>query len=463
MDSSRKATKFPRPTPTSEFQPVHARISCVSQKRRDEAAGEAPVAHPMTSAEREEKKAELPSGAKAPDTPTRSETQSEGPKGRSAMRSVALDLGNKISYCEVSGGEVVRRATVRELSQLVRWLGPQTAPAKVAIEACREAWFVEARLREWGQQPIVVDTTRCRQLGIGQHKRKTDRIDAEVLARATERGTLPVAHVLSPHRQALRLQLSVRRALVETRAQYITTIRGLARAQGFRIPKCCSEDFLRAVQRVQLNECTRELIAPLAAMIGELEKGIIETENKLEFLCAQEPTVMRLRTVPGVGTIISAAFVSVVDDAKRFQTAHQVESYLGVVPSENTSVHRRLGAVTKHGNSYLRSLLVQAAWTILRRRDPQDPLCRWGQAVAARRGKRIAIVALSRRLVGVLWAMWRDGTVYEKGRLGLASAGGLQLQAQSLQVQAAEMARAARKRPSSSKLLASARLRGGAN
>ncbi|XXX77702.1 hypothetical protein WMF30_02850 [Sorangium sp. So ce134] len=89
----------------------------------------------------------------------------------------------------------------------------------MAIEACREAWAAHDKLRDWGHDVPVVDTTRARQLGIGQHGRKNDRLDAEALARADERGGIPLAHALSPHRRAIRHQLAVRRALVETRAQ----------------------------------------------------------------------------------------------------------------------------------------------------------------------------------------------------------------------------------------------------
>ena len=181
----------------------------------------------------------LPSGAKAPDTPTRSEAQmTSGVEGRTTMRSVALDLGRKISFCEVANDEVTSRATARSINELERQLGPETAPARVAFEACREGWFIDRRLREWGHEPLMVDTTRCRQLGIGQHRRKTDRIDAEVLARAVERGMIPLAHVLSPARQQLRMQLGVRRALVKTRAGYVASIRSVARAHGKSLPSC---------------------------------------------------------------------------------------------------------------------------------------------------------------------------------------------------------------------------------
>ena len=160
------------------------------------------------------------------------------------MRTVALDLGKKvIAYCEVADGEVVQRAMVGSLGSLEPLLGAGQPAARVAIEACREAWFFHRQLSEWGNEVLLVDTTRSKQLGIGQHRRKNDRIDAEVLARALARGGIPLAHVLSPHRQELRRQLSVRRALVETRTQYVTTMRGITREHGVSLPSCDAQDF----------------------------------------------------------------------------------------------------------------------------------------------------------------------------------------------------------------------------
>jgi transposase len=353
-------------------------------------------------------------------------------------RVVGLDLGAKISYCEVKDSRVVERATVEGIAGLARLLGPNTPSARVAFEACREAWLVHDQLRAWGHEPLMIDTTRARALGIGQHKRKTDRVDAETIARALEVGRIPLAHVLSPHRRELRRQLGVRRALVESRAQFITTVRGLVREQGQRLPDCRPENFLAHLRASKLDEATRALVAPLATVLEHLTPQIDETERKLEQLCAKEPVIQRLSTRPGVGLIVAASFVSVVDEAKRFHDAHEVEAYLGLVPSENTSGTRRLGAITKQGNSYLRALLTQAAHSVLRLRA-DDPLKRWGQSVEERRGYKVAVIAVARRLVGVLWAMWRDGTVYDPTKLGNASARGLSSHADALHEQAREM------------------------
>lgn len=363
------------------------------------------------------------------------------------MRSVALDLGvKKIAYCEVANGVVIDRATVTSLAALESRLGPKTPPARVAIEACRESWFVHAKLTEWGNEALLVDTTRSREMGIGRHRRKNDRIDAEVMAKKVESGGIPLAHLLSPQRQLLRRCINVRRALVETRAQYITTIRGLVTEQGRSVRNCDTDHFLVHLGKATLTDEIRSSIQPLVATLEQLDKQLEDVHRRLDQLCAEEPVVAQLATTPGVGAIVAASFVSVIDDAHRFRTAHQVESYLGLVPSEDSSGgNRRLGGISKHGNSYLRALLVQAAWSILRQPDPSDPLRAWGQDVARRRGKRIAVVALARRLAGVLWAMWRDGTVYDLELVARSGARGLRRNAQHIEFRAAALERTAKK------------------
>jgi transposase len=361
------------------------------------------------------------------------------------MRSVALDLGTKkIAYCEVREGKVIDRTTVGSLWSLEPMLGSQAEPARVAIEACREAWFVHAKLTEWGNEVLLVDTSRSRQMGIGHHSRKNDRIDAELMALKVESGGIPLAHVLSPGRQELRRQVGVRRTLVETRAQYVTTIRGLARECGCALRSCDTEQFVGNVRKAVLRADVRKTIEPLVAVLDPLEVQLADVEVRLEKLCAAEPVVALLTTTPGVGSIVAASFVSVIDDARRFHSAHEVESYLGLVPSEDTTGGKRhLGAISKHGNSYLRALLVQAAWVILRQPARTDPLQRWALVIAERRRKPIAVVALARRLAGVLWAMWRDGTVYDPELVARTGARGLRKAAQSIAFQAAALERAA--------------------
>ncbi len=371
------------------------------------------------------------------------------------MRNIGLDLGaKKISFCEVQDGKVVARRTVSSLAGLDDVLGVDAPKARVAIEACREAWHVHDELVRSGHEVKLVDTTRVKKLGIGQHGRKTDRIDAEVLARALESGHIPEAHVLSPHRRSLRTHMMVRRGLIEMRTQTVTTIRGIVRASGQRVGACTTETFVDHYRERDLPDAVRAVCEPLVQVLATLEPQLDEIDRKISQLAKHEAMTAFLMTAPGVGLMVAAMFVSVVDDAKRFTKAHQVESYLGLVPSEDSSGgKRRIGAISKHGNSYLRALLVQAAWTILKGRPASeaetprlsDPLRTWADAVAARRGKNVAAIALARRLAGVLWAMWRDGTVYDPEVVGRASAIGKTLEAQSSHQQAVAITRATRK------------------
>ena len=124
-------------------------------------------------------------------------------------------------------------------------------------------------------------------------------------------------------------------------------------------------------------------------------------------------------TVPGVGPLTALRFVAALDDVTRFESAHQVESYLGLVPGENSSSDRQQRlSITKAGPRALRWVLVQAAWALHTRcRKPEAiPLQLWSHRIEQRRGKRTAIIALARKLAGILYALWRDGSVYDGGR-----------------------------------------------
>ena len=136
-------------------------------------------------------------------------------------------------------------------------------------------------------------------------------------------------------------------------------------------------------------------------------------------LAVRDALVARLATAPGVGPVTASAFVATIDDITRFRSAHDLEAYLGVVPRERSSGEKRqLGRITKAGNGRLRWLLVEAGWQILRSKSAETAALRaWTRAIAQRRSKRIAVVALARRLAGILYAMWRDGVPYDAQRI----------------------------------------------
>ena len=133
------------------------------------------------------------------------------------------------------------------------------------------------------------------------------------------------------------------------------------------------------------------------------------SDEVIEQLCAHDARVQRLCTVPSVGSVTAAAFVATIDDVQRFRHAHQVQASIGLVPRELSSGKtQRRGRITKAGHARMRWLLIQAAVSILRRRPPQaEALRTWALHIAARGGKAIAVVALARRVAGILYALLR--------------------------------------------------------
>ncbi len=177
------------------------------------------------------------------------------------------------------------------------------------------------------------------------------------------------------------------------------------------------------MEQLAIDGRLKSAIAPLLAVLLDVNKQVAWLDSRIEHLVRSDETVGRLCSAPSVGPVTAAAFASTIDEPDRFRGAHQVEAYLGLVPSEMSSGEKqRKGRITKAGNGRLRSLLVQAALSILRLRSPRTEVLRdWAERIAARRGKKIAVVALARRMGGILYAMMRDGKPYQPARPKLVS------------------------------------------
>jgi transposase len=155
-------------------------------------------------------------------------------------------------------------------------------------------------------------------------------------------------------------------------------------------------------------------LAPLRSLIEICDDELVNADEQFERLVVADPVVKRLTTLPSIGPITASAFVAALDTVSRFDRAGQVTSYLGLVPYEHSSGEKqRRGNIVRSAQPHLQSLLVQAAWRMSRATDPRtEPFRTWAQAIARRRGKKVAMVALARRLARTLFAMWRDQADY---------------------------------------------------
>jgi transposase len=150
--------------------------------------------------------------------------------------------------------------------------------------------------------------------------------------------------------------------------------------------------------------------------IEALTLQIKEADRELKRVVKDDSVCRRMMTVPGVGPVTALRFVAAVDDVSRFSNAHQLESYLGVVPGQDSSSERkRITGITKAGSNKVRWALTQASWSA-RRRYRADPMVLWSIGVEQRRGKFVATIALARKMAGVMFALWRDGTTYDARR-----------------------------------------------
>ncbi len=335
------------------------------------------------------------------------------------MDHIGIDVHKRESQiCLLAeGGELIERRIRTEPERFAAVLGGRPR-ARILIEASTDSEWVARCLESLGHDVVVADPNFAPMYATRTRKVKTDRRDARALAEACVLGAYRRAHRLSDVQRHGRGRLLVRDAVVRTRTRYISVIRALLRQQGYRVPSGSAEAFVTRVHALAVPGPLLSLIAPLLAVMRHLNRQLAYSDATIERLAAHDERVQRLRTVPSVGPVTAAAFVATIDDVQRFSHAHQVEAYLGLVPRELSSGDRqRRGTITKAGPARPRWLVIQAAVSILRRRPPEaDALRAWALRIAARRGKQIAVVALARRLAGILYALLRDGTVFTPRR-----------------------------------------------
>jgi transposase len=339
------------------------------------------------------------------------------------MDHIGIDVHKRESQIciETESGEVIEKRIRTERERFAAVFGGRPR-AKILIEAMTEAEWVARCLEELGHEVIVADPNFAAMYATRSRRVKTDRRDAVTLADACRLQAYRPAHRASDRQRHVRAELAVRDALVRTRVKCVALVGALLRRQGIHLPSGNVDGFLTRVEQQEMPTEQRSEIAPLLALIRTASAELEAADARIAAIAAGDPVIQRLRTVPGVGPVTATAFVATLDTWERFAGPHQVEAYLGLVPSERSSGEKQhKGRITKAGNSRARWLLVEAAWSIFRsRREEVEPLRRWAQRVALRRGVKSGIVALARKLAGILYAMWRDGSTYER-RAGRAS------------------------------------------
>jgi transposase len=332
------------------------------------------------------------------------------------MEHVAIDLGRPNSVlCELGPvGKAVTRRFRLDRSSLERLFGERPR-CRALIESSTESEWVAQVLEELGHEVIVADPNYAAMYGERNRRIKTDHRDAVALWEANRLGNYRVAHRRSAAQAQVTGHLRIREALVRTRTRWINVVRAALRRAGYRVRSGQAESFADRVEELNLPAELQNQIRPLLRVLAPLNKELDQLDRQMALLGKSDPRVGVLQTAPRIGPQTAVAFVALVDNVSRFPSAHRLESYIGLIPSEWSSSERRIKqGITKRGDSRVRWLLVEAAWGILTHRSPHSfELRRWAESVAARRGRKVAAVALARRLAGILYAMLRDHKPYD--------------------------------------------------
>ena len=317
----------------------------------------------------------------------------------------------QIAWVDTDTGEFQEKRLVHpeEAENFYRALAGKKV--RVGMEASGHArWFErllsELQFEQWIGDAAVIHSKRVR-------KQKTDRQDAQLILQLLLEDRFPQIWVPSWENRDVRQLLWHRHRMVQARTRIMNQLQAVALNEGLR----CKKRLWRERGRQQLESFR---LAPWASrrrqdlleLLDRLNPTIAELTQAIEQEGEKCPAAQQLRTHPGVGALTALAFVLIIGEADRFHCGKQVASYLGLVPLEDSSgKRRRLGHITKQGNSLLRFLLVEAAQVTVR------SLPEWRSKyfhLAMRRGRKIAKVAMARRLAVRMYWMMRKGWNYEQ-------------------------------------------------
>jgi len=331
---------------------------------------------------------------------------------------IGLDLGDRSSaYCVLNAaGEIVLEHKLATTPEAMKQVFGSLPRCRIAMETGTHSPWDSRLLMALGHEVIVGHAQKVRLI---TKSRKDDRLDARTLARLARIDPellSPVKH-RSAQAQLHLTEIRARAALVSTRTALVNAARGLVKSYGERLRKCHTQQVGREMTR-ELSMGLREALKPLLQEVESLNERIKEYDRRIEKMAKEMyPETALLKQVKGVGDLIATAYVLTIEDPHRFRKSRDAGCFLGLQPGRrNSGESEPQMRISKEGDEYLRTLLVQGAHYILGPFGEDSDLRRWGQKLSARGGKNAkkrAVVAVARKLAVLLHRLWVSGEVYE--------------------------------------------------
>jgi transposase len=311
-------------------------------------------------------------------------------------------------------GRIVKEAEVAsEREAILRFAGDLgRSIAAVGLEAGPLSQWLHRGLSEAGLDVVLMETRQVKG-ALKAMPIKTDRRDAEGIARLLHLGWFRPVHCKSVSAQEIRALLGARKAIQQGMITLELSLRGLLRSFGLKVGPISRGRFEVRVRELACGNAMLEAATdPMLRARASLRQELAGLERKVRLLAKDDPVCGRLMTMPGVGAVVALTFRSAIDDPMRFRSSKKVGAWVGLTPSRNQSGERDVsGGITKAGDVSLRRVLCQAA-TVMVNRGRSTWLRTWAAQLAQRRGRTCAMVALARRIGVILHRMWVDDTAF---------------------------------------------------
>ena len=336
---------------------------------------------------------------------------------RALIARVGVDLAKlviQVHAVDAAGRRVVARALKRD--QFIAWCMQLPAGCLVAMEACSSAHHWARKLRSLGLDARLIAANFVSPYRMEGKSGKNDMTDAAAICEAASRPTMRFVAVKTCEQQGVMSLHRVREGLKEDRTACINRIRGVLAEFGLVFGK--SPKVLRAALADVIEDASNELSTTARLVVQRAFEQWREIDEHMRWCDSQvgqhvrnTPAAKRVAKIIGIGELGASALVASIGDFKQFKSGHQLGSWLGIVPSQNSSGGKTsLGRITKRGDEYLRTLLIQGAKAAVMSADKRkDPISLWLVQLTARVGWQKACVAMANKNARILWAvMTRD-------------------------------------------------------
>ena len=329
---------------------------------------------------------------------------------------IGLDIAKNVfqAHAVDRNGRIVAQKRLRR-SEVLQWFGEQGA-SLVGIESCATSAYWAREIEKQGHEVKLMPPAYVKAY---VRRQKNDRTDAAAICEAVGRPAMRFVAVKTVEQQAMQVLHRTRELLIGQRTQAINALRAHMAEFGVIFPPgnagvAQAMRTLREGKETGIPAFAVRVLQSLADQIDAVRQEIAKLDKQMIEGHRANEASQRLATIPGIGVVTATALVSAIGDGKQFQSSREFAAWLGIVPRQNSSGGKdRLGAISKKGNIYLRSLLVVGATAMLRGKNREKAVGGgWFAELLRRKAARVASVALANKMARVAWAVLVKGGVY---------------------------------------------------